>query len=1543
MRVTIERVVGWVVVGVAAYGCSSGDTDGAPKRADDEGARTGDFVALPAGCDGMNAARCAARIAKRGPNSQVAVEVDRLRQRFHLADGSRGSFAAIGSGKIQRLDASAERPGALHAVVPIPELKRGPWESTAKPVRVDLPLSARGVAHVGDGSGVAVGFRLVGADNVEPEFGDGIVMYPGAYRGGHVVHRATFTGVEDYVVLGERPPVEELHYEIDVRQVAGLRLIDDRVLELLDAGGAPRLRMNAPYLVTEAGERVEARIALGGCEYDASAAPPWDRPVTSPGSATCDVVVSWSDATYPALFDPLWQSTGLTLEARGDGVAAFVLPGTNGNVMIAGGGRMSSEIFNPASGTFSTLRAYVDSLRVTRAAPAGPSGWAVGFGGFNYTNVEQQTQAYDPYAHAWQSSYDLLVPIDAYATGVALAGTTYNLLIVGGASNIAQTLTSTGFWGPVVVGGVSWPHRLSASVALGSGALVAGGAPSSPLAPTGAAISWGASNLVAYPTGSMTTARANHTGTRLTDGTVLMVGGLTGATASTATATAERYLPALGGVFQLTGGALNLARYAHVAAPIPGGRVLVAGGGGPAPGVGQSAEIYVEATQQFVRITDPPVAWGHSSLYPGLPPDMAAAPIGDGSVLIVGHDFPAFRQAAVRFTLRPLGEACDRLLAVECAFGYCVDGVCCDSACDGTCEACSNAAKGQGNDGVCGPVKAGTADSACAPNPPCGLTGKCDGSGSGASHCAYASDTTTCNGGPACTNETTAVNPRCDGSGGCAPHTALCREYKCSGTACLTSCTQDSHCAAGYYCNPLNSKCENIAGAGDPCTTQSQCPSNTTCIDGVCCNAPCSGRCMACTEAKTGLTDGECGAITTGTDPDAECAAQVQDTCGTTGFCEAGACQLWNSSTVCNPGSVCVGSQLTQYRCSGSGSCLGGSPQDCPNGFACSGSACRTTCAGNGDCAGAYYCDAPTCKPKKGQAQDCADDAECQTGYCVDGKCCNDACEGTCEACSNAAKGQGSDGICGLVVGGLDPHGSCTPGNPSSCGFDGSCNGLGACSFYQGNSCLGGATCDGNSAVGQFCNGQGTCITDNTGVPCEPFKCIINQGCATSCASDGDCSSTSYYCEQSSCQPKKAAGATCQTANQCASGYCVDGVCCENACTSKCQACSNVKKGAGEDGKCEPILADRDPDEECDADPASSCQYRGTCDGTGGCALHRKGTACGATQCNGNSVVGQVCDGAGSCVFDPAGAACAPFACNALFGTCNSSCTTSSDCATGDYFCEAGVCAQKQINGQPCSEDAACVSGQCTDGLCCDSECTGQCEACDVTGFEGTCSAIGADEAPHPDRQACAATDAECAGRCDGTQRACVYPGQQILCSTSACDGNVLKAVRCNSQGACVADQARDCGAYACDAETANCKSSCETNADCATGSRCNPGTSQCAPSDATCSDAYTLQEVDGTSTSCAPYECSAGVCRDDCGDDGDCAEGYSCLGSKCVAVGDAGSAGAGAGGGSVESNSGCGCRTVGGSQRAPTGWLALGLLGVTLARRRRRRAQEVA
>lgn len=63
-------------------------------------------------------------------------------------------------------------------------------------------------------------------------------------------------------------------------------------------------------------------------------------------------------------------------------------------------------------------------------------------------------------------------------------------------------------------------------------------------------------------------------------------------------------------------------------------------------------------------------------------------------------------------------------------------------------------------------------------------------------------------------------------------------------------------------------------------------------------------------------------------------------------------------------------------------------------------------------------------------------------------------------------------------------------------------------------------------------------------------------------------------------------GAACTEALPCASGFCVDGVCCETACDGACEACDGAV-----DGSCAPIARGADPDNECAL----------TCDGEGAC------------------------------------------------------------------------------------------------------------------------------------------------------------------------------------------------------------------------------------------------------------------------------------------------------------------------------------------------------
>ncbi len=74
-------------------------------------------------------------------------------------------------------------------------------------------------------------------------------------------------------------------------------------------------------------------------------------------------------------------------------------------------------------------------------------------------------------------------------------------------------------------------------------------------------------------TGSLATARYDHTATLLPNGKVLVAGGLT---APTTLASAELYDPA-SGTWTATG-SLATARYCHTATLLPNGKVLVAGG-----------------------------------------------------------------------------------------------------------------------------------------------------------------------------------------------------------------------------------------------------------------------------------------------------------------------------------------------------------------------------------------------------------------------------------------------------------------------------------------------------------------------------------------------------------------------------------------------------------------------------------------------------------------------------------------------------------------------------------------------------------------------------------------------------------------------------------------------------------------------------------------------------------------------------------------------------------------------------------------------------
>jgi hypothetical protein len=129
------------------------------------------------------------------------------------------------------------------------------------------------------------------------------------------------------------------------------------------------------------------------------------------------------------------------------------------------------------------------------------------------------------------------------------------------------------------------------------------------------------------PTGSMTTPRTGAAAAPLPDGRVLVAGGSyfdrNATNSNVELRSGEIFDPATGS-FTPTG-SMSVARVQAAAAPLPGGRVLVAGGSNLAP---RSAEIFDPATGSFSPT-------GNMTIGLGGP----AAPLPDGRVLFSGEIF----------------------------------------------------------------------------------------------------------------------------------------------------------------------------------------------------------------------------------------------------------------------------------------------------------------------------------------------------------------------------------------------------------------------------------------------------------------------------------------------------------------------------------------------------------------------------------------------------------------------------------------------------------------------------------------------------------------------------------------------------------------------------------------------------------------------------------------------------------------------------------------------------------------------------------------
>jgi hypothetical protein len=260
--------------------------------------------------------------------------------------------------------------------------------------------------------------------------------------------------------------------------------------------------------------------------------------------------------------------------------------------------------------------------------------------------------------------------------------------------------------------------------------------------------------------------------------------------------------------------------------------------------------------------------------------------------------------------------------------------------------------------------------------------------------------------------------------------------------------------------------------------------------------------------------------------------------------------------------------------------------------------------------------------------------------------------------------------------------------------------GVGACRRTGTLSCMNGAPIDtcvpgAPATIDTTCNGIDDDCDGQTDEDYVPSKCGVG-----ACASTNRCvagvvqacvpgtpSAETLDGLDNDCDGIVDEGMACAANSQCATGFCVDGVCCTSACggglAGDCMACS-VGAGAALDGTCGPAAKGT----TCRAG-AGACDIAETCDGVS--------TACSANAFKPASTVCRVaagaCDKSETCtgssaacpadVLKPAGTVC-----RAAGGFCDitESCTGATTSCPADTFVR---------NGTLCGIGKTCQNGAC--------------------------------------------------------------------------------------------------------------------------------------------------------------------------------------------------------------------------------------------------------
>jgi len=320
-------------------------------------------------------------------------------------------------------------------------------------------------------------------------------------------------------------------------------------------------------------------------------------------------------------------------------------------------------------------------------------------------------------------------------------------------------------------------------------------------------------------------------------------------------------------------------------------------------------------------------------------------------------------------------------------------------------------------------------------------------------------------------------------------------------------------------------------------------------------------------------------------------------------------------------------------------------------------------------------------------------------------------------------------------------------------------------------------------------------------------------------------------------------GSLCTLGSECASSFCIDGHCCDTACSGLCESCDS--------GTCSPIVVGTDPANECTG--TGTCG--GVCDGARACMYPPANTDCGTcARCSGN----------GLCV--PVGADTDP----------GNSCTT---CRTCDGIGACKLVANGQDPQNDCSDQGPCgLDGMCNGSGACRYYgvstifAPASCNAgTNIYSYPDTCSGLGTvNDGGTASCNPYTCSTAICRTGC--TQQSDCATG--FFCDISGTYGQIGVCLAKRTDGSACSNDTRDfecAGGY------------------CNNGFCCTNSTGSCCAADANCSSLAQAATCDSTST-CSGYRvdatCSASVCQTAKVSDPSGCNGQICAAGSCSGTG---------------------------------------------------------